>query len=128
MLYYLKTAGMNKAEKLEQLKKEIEHYLPALRQARDTILDKDVSEYPIFVFHQQTVEIGIPIIKREQVKGNWSVNASTLEEFVAKSLVQEEKVEQLKERYQDAELNYCLFVLSELGAQFIFLPAPLDLE
>lgn len=89
------------------------------------IRDEDVSNYPIFVFHQQEIELGVSLIDNEKVAGNWSVNASTLEEFVARQLIEEDHVQGFKKHYRDPETHFCLFVLSELGAEFIFIPQEL---
>ena len=109
-------------EHFERLKKELVPYLKALGQAADVIMTKEVSAFPIFVVHQHTVDIGINIVDREAIKGNWSVNASTLEEFVTKQILSPEKVEDFKLVYKNHDGELCLFVLSDLGANFIFLP------
>jgi len=108
-----------------KLREEIKPYLKVLREASRMIRDQDISDYPIFVFHRQEIELGIPIVQHEQVSGNWSVSASTLEEFVARSLVEEENVKNFRKHYKDADTHFCLFVLSELGADFIFIPQEL---
>ena len=66
--------------------------------------------------------MGIALIEANPPKMYWSVNASTLEEFVTKNLVFEEKVKDFMSTYKNPETHLCLFVLSELGAQFIFIP------
>ena len=104
------------------LESELKTYIPTLADAAETIVANDVSLYPIFVIHQHFVDIGIQMVDKEKVNGNWSVNASTLEEFVTKQIIQPEKVEDFKKRYKEAKEELCLFVLSELGADFIFLP------
>lgn len=108
--------------KYVQLKNEIDFYLPVMEQAADTVIDQDVSNYPIFVFHRQDVAIGLHLVDQKKVIGNWSVNLSTLEEFVSKRLIAEENVDAFREKYRDPEKFFCLFVLSELGADFIFIP------
>ena len=108
--------------KFKQLKNEISNYVPLMNQATETVVNQDVSEYPIFVFHQQEVALGINVVDREKVAGNWSVNVSTLEEFVSKHLILEENVDTFRKQYKDAENQFCLFVLSEIGADFIFIP------
>jgi len=118
----LKANNINKSGKFLKLQSELKSYKKMMGQASDTIIDNDVSEYPIFVIHQQTVEIGIPITRKEQVTGNWSVNASSMEEMVSKQLIYESKIAEFKKVYKDPQKNLCLFVLSELGAQFIFIP------
>lgn len=101
---------------------ELQNYLPALRSASENIVDSDISLYPIFVIHQHFVDIGIQMVDREKVTGNWSVNASTLEEFVTKQIISSEKVDAFRQLYKEKRDEFCLFVLSELGAEFIFLP------
>ncbi|MFQ5446043.1 MAG: hypothetical protein ACE5FF_03850 [Saprospiraceae bacterium] len=113
---------MAKAEQFEQLREEMKDYLETLAKAADVILEQEVSSFPIFVVHQHALDIGINIVDREKVEGNWSVNASTLEEFVTKQIIAPEKVKDFKLVYKNPENELCLFVLNELGANFIFLP------
>ena len=112
----------NQLSQYQQLEKELAVYGPILGQAADMIVAKEVSEFPIFAVHQQIFDVGIPLIERERTNGNWSVNASSLEEFVTKQIIQPERVDSFKEAYKDVERFVCLFVLSELGAKFIFYP------
>jgi len=113
---------MGTPEQFGQFQKEMKPYIKALAQAAGIILEQDISSFPIFVVHQHTLDIGINIVDREKVEGNWSVNASTLEEFVTKQIIAPEKVEDFKMVYKNSGEKLCLFVLSELGANFIFLP------
>ena len=114
----MKKPSRNKFLKLEQ---ELKPYHETLCGAADAILEKEVSKYPILIVHQQHIELGVPIVTREDVKGNWSVNASTLEEFTMKRLITPEKLEDFQGVYKDPEVYLCLFVVSELGVQFIFI-------
>ncbi len=109
-------------EKMKQLEAEITPFKGVLAKAADAILVQDVSNYPIFVVHQQTIDMGIAIVNPEGDKGKWSINASTLEEFVTKQLIQQEKVENFKKVYKNPETDLCLFILSDLGATFVFIP------
>ena len=105
------------------LEQELGLFRKLMTQAAQIIRDKDVSEYPIMVAHQQEVEIGMPVFKKEDNEGaKWSIHASTLEEFVSKQIVFSDKIEEFKENYKDPDNYICVFVLSELGAEFIFLP------
>ncbi len=105
-----------------KMEEELNEQRPIMSKAADAILDQDVSSYPIFVIHQYQVDIGLPIIEKKDGGSNWSVNATTLEELATKNIVEMSKVEDFKEVYKDPKMFLCLFVLSELGAQFIFLP------
>ena len=113
---------MNKTPLFKALEKELLSYKKVIAKAAEVILDQDVSEFPIFVVHQNLVDIGINIVDMDSTKGNWSVNASTLEEFVTKQIIAPEKIEDFKLLHKSHEAELCLFVLSELGANFIFLP------
>lgn len=112
---------MSKSDQFFQLKNELAIYTTALGHAADIIIAEDVSNYPIFVAHQQEVEMGIPVIEKERNGGLWNINASTLEEFVSKNIIYDEKIEDFRLNYKDPGLHLCLFVLSELGANFVFL-------
>jgi hypothetical protein len=113
---------MDKAQQYQVLAQELSLYKKLLGQASDTIVEQDVSKYPIFVLHQHQVEIGLLLVDKTQVEGNWTVNVSTLEEFVTKQIVLTEQLDNFKKNFKSTQTHHCLFVLSELGAQFIFLP------
>lgn len=114
---------MKKAESYITLEKELDIYRKIMTQAATVILDTEVSKYPILVAHQQELELGIPIFKREENQGaKWSIHASTLEEFVSRQVIFPEKIEEFKTNYKTIDSSICVFVLSELGAEFIFLP------
>jgi len=113
-----------KTEKFMILERELQVYRQMMAEAVEVILDKEVTKYPIFVAHQQELELGIKLADREKVKGNWNIHVSSLEEFVTKQIIFEEKIEEFKKSYKDPKEQLCLFVLSELGAQFIYLPKP----
>lgn len=111
-----------------RFKEEIRPYLRMLREASQTVIDQDVSKHPIFVLHDGSVELGILLSDREENHGKWSVNASTLEEFVAKQLIQPERIEPFKKTYHDPLTHLCLFVVVGTKAEFIFIPNELTGE
>ncbi|TXB68003.1 hypothetical protein [Phaeodactylibacter luteus] len=110
--------------KLEQLETELRPNFPILTKAADSILDQDVSSYPIFIVHQLTVDIGIPLIERADGGAAWSVHASTLEELATKKVIEMSRVDDFRKVYKDPQQFFCLFVFSDLGANFLFLPRP----
>ena len=112
---------MSQTDRFLELEKELSPYKKILAQASDVILDEGVSKYPIFVIHQQEMDMAVVLIQAG-TKFRWSVNASTLEEFVTKEIIFHEKAQEFIATYKDPEIYLCLFVLSELGAQFVFLP------
>ncbi len=117
-----KKKKVNKTDKrFKLLEKELKPYMEVLTNAMDTILDQEVSDFPIMVIHKGEVEVGIPLVDRNKVAGNWSVNASTLEEFTVKNLITTEKIDSFKSLYESHSDQICLFLLSEFGANFVFI-------
>ncbi len=113
---------MADSAKIKLFKEEIGPYLGVLNLACDTIIEQEVSNYPIFVIFKNPIEIGIPLVEREKVAGDWSVNASTMEEFLARQVISNEKIEGFKKVFEDHDHHFCLFAIDELGANFVFLP------
>lgn len=114
---------MQEAKKYQKLEEDLAPFKPLLGSAADTILDQDVSFYPIFVVHQLSVDLGLPLMQRDEQAGvYWSVNVTTLEELVTKQVVEQGKISEFKKVYKDPQASLCLFVLSDLGAQFVFIP------
>jgi hypothetical protein len=114
---------MGVTEKYLELEKELKPFRPLMARAADAILDKEISAYPIFIASQLEVQLGIPLlIRNPEQQQRWFVNASTLEELNTRQIIHTEKVNEFRKVYKDPSLNFCLFVLSDLGAQFIFIP------
>lgn len=112
---------MKKAERFIKLQKELKDYIKPLGEAVDIMLNNEVTKYPIFVVHQQEVAMGIPLMNKDEIAGNWSVNASSLEEMVTKQIVHNDKIQDFIKDFKDPADHICVFALSELGAQFIYL-------
>jgi len=106
----------------KQLERELRQYKPIMEKAADSILDQEVSKYPIFIIHKGELPLGITLIDKEKTKGEWSINASILEEFTTKQIIKTERIENFRNIFKDPSAHLCLFVLSEAGANFIFLP------
>jgi hypothetical protein len=114
---------MGKSELFLALESQLKKYVPSMVKASEIIRDENVSNYPIFAAHQGELSIGIPLVEKDKVGGEWNVNASTLEEFVTKNIIFTEYLEEFKANYKNPEEQVCIFVLSELGATFNYLPA-----
>ncbi len=113
---------MKKEVILKQIEREIRQYIPILSKAADSVLDQNVSNYPIFIVHQEEIEVGIPVIDPQKVKSTWSINLSILEEFAAKQIIKTENIDNFRQVYKDPQEQLCMFVISEIGANFIFIP------
>lgn len=113
---------MDNSEKFVLLHKELEPYRQILEKAYVRILEQGATKFPIFVLHQEEMSVGIPIVLRETNGGLWNIYASSLEEFATKQLIRPERLEEFQGLYTRKGNELCLFVLSELGASFVFLP------
>ena len=118
----MKEEKPKEAELFLMFQEELKTYKKMMNQAIDGIIDNDISDYPIFVVHQQEVELGVQLVNKDQVNGNWSMQLSTLEEFVSKNIIDPNRINSFKATYKSTDNFFCLFSLSELGAQFIFIP------
>jgi len=111
---------MSKTEDILLIKEQLRNYIGLLDKAGQMIVDEGISRYPIMVVHKQEVLLGVPLEIRQKLPGGWLINASTLEEFVSKRIIDQDKVDEFRMLYRQHENHICLLLLSELGAQFIF--------
>lgn len=91
-------------------------------KARNTILEQEVSTYPIFVIHRESVEIGIPLFIPADNEKEWHISMTTLEEMTAKSLIMGDKIEAFTSIFKDPNTHFCLFLIHAGTASFIFMP------
>lgn len=114
--------GGDQTEKLVQLKEELEKYTILFEKTLLALQNASSSPYPIFALHQESLALGVPILQKDNTGGTWNIYLSSMQEFIQKSLIRMERIDEFQSLYQQKDHHYCLFVLSELGAQFIFLP------
>ena len=108
---------------LIEIEKLLKRYRSTLAMAAETIRTENVSNYPIFVATKLEIDLGIALLLRGDLPDNWAVNASTLEEFHAKRIIDVEKIEEFRTLYRQHNEDICVFVLSEGGAKFVFIPS-----
>ena len=97
-------------------------YFPIMDKAVETILNQEVSKYPIFVLTPNEVSIGVLLINQIEGLEDWAIHVSTLEEFNAKNIIRTDRVDDFRKIYKDPEHFFCLFVLELEGSQFVFIP------
>lgn len=120
--------GEQKAEKkqspLVSLEKDLTFYAESIKEVAVEIMVEGISSTPIFVAHQHEVKLGEMILNREELNTNWTIQASTIEEFVEKGIIKPEKKEHFLKNYKKPEDYMCVFVIVPEGANFIFYPYP----
>jgi hypothetical protein len=104
------------------LEEDIYYYAKAIKEVALEILENKISSYPVFVAHQHEVDLGEPILDKNDFQRKFSINASILEELVEKKIIDSDKTDAFKTIYKDPELFICIFLVMENSGNFIFLP------
>lgn len=107
---------------LVSLEKDLEFYAEAIKEVAIEIMVEGISAHPIFIAHQHEVNIGELILNKEELNTDWTIQASTLEEFVEKGIISKEKKEPFLKVYKKPEDFMCIFVIVPEGANFIYYP------
>lgn len=117
----------NKAKKvspLVSLEKDLSFYADSIKEVSVDIMMEGISVNPIFIAHQHEVALGEIILNRAELNTNWTIQASTLEEFIQKGIIHPDKKEQFLKTYKKPESHMCVFVIVPEGANFIYYPYP----
>ena len=112
---------MQYPKEYDNLAKKLAPYNLVMGKAADTILNQDVSSYPIFIIPDESIPLGIPIVERTQEEP-LRIHASTLEELATKKVIEMSKVDHFREVYKDPAEFLCLFVVDNKDAKFVFIP------
>lgn len=107
---------------LVSLEKDLEFYADTIKEVAIEVMVEGISAYPIFVAHQHEVNIGELILNKEELNTDWTIQASTFEEFVEKGIINKEKKEPFLRSYKKPENFMCVFVIVPEGANFIYYP------
>jgi len=111
-----------KKSPLVSLEKDLELYAESLKEVAIEIKVEGISANPIFIAHQHTVSIGEVILDRKELNTEWTIQVSTLEEFVEKGIINPEKKALFLKSYKKPEDYMCVFVIVPEGANFIYYP------
>ena len=108
-------------EQLLRIKQQVAGLGEWLERIVDAVIEENVSNYPILVFSDTEVEIGMDL-RRATGETHFLMRISTMEEFAVKGMISDEHLENFKEVYKDPSTNFCLFVIENQSGSFIFLP------
>lgn len=111
-----------KESPLKSLEADLKFYNESLKEVAVEIMSEGISAYPIFVAHQHEVKLGEVILDKNDLNTDWSIHASTMEEFIEKGLILPDKKERFLKQYKDAYQFMCVFVIVPEGANFVFFP------
>lgn len=106
----------------ETLNKDLPLYKEVIIEVSKDIRSEGYSQFPIFIATQLPVELGEQLIDRNELGTSWSIYASTMEEFLEKGLLVEEKLEAFKKAFKNPNTHSCIFLITPIGASFLFIP------
>ncbi|SFG67205.1 hypothetical protein [Pedobacter insulae] len=115
-----------KKSPLISLEKDLSFYAESIKEVAVEIMVEGISSYPIFIAHQHEVNIGELILNRADLNTDWTIQASTLEEFVQKGIIHPDKKEHFLKSYKKPENYMCVFVVVPEGANFVYFPYKLS--
>src|SRR5690606_37699197 len=86
---------------LKSLKADLDFYKEAIEEVASEMISQAYSEYPIFIAHQHEVKVGEIILDREELGTAWTIQASSLEEFVEVGIIEQDKKARFIEKFKD---------------------------
>src|ERR1700743_2535118 len=114
--------GEKKDSPLLSLEKDLKFFNESIREVSVEIMVEGLSSYPIFIAHQHELALGELIIDRYDLNTEWSIHASTLEEFVEKGIIKEVLKDRFISSYKNPNDYMCVFVVVPEGANFVYYP------
>jgi len=111
-----------KESPLKSLEVDLKLFSESLREVSVEIMVEGLSSYPIFIAHQHDVKLGEVILDKEELNTEWTIHASTLEEFIERGVVKKELKQRFIDNYKNPHDYMCVFVIVPEGANFIFYP------
>ncbi len=115
-----------KASPLESLETDLKFLSESMKEIAVEIMVEGLSKYPIFIAHQHEVNLGEMIFDRHEMNLDWTIQASTLEEFTEKKVIKKELEQRFTDTYKNPNKYMCVFVIVPEGANFVFFPYAKD--
>ncbi|TSD64157.1 hypothetical protein FFF34_016545 [Inquilinus sp. KBS0705] len=119
------TAEPNKVKKdspLVSLERDLKFFNESIREVAVEIMVEGLSAQPIFIAHQHELKLGEVILDRNELNTEWSIHASTVEEFVERGIIKPELKERFLNTYKNPHDYMCVFVVVPEGANFVYYP------
>ena len=111
-----------KESPLVSLERDLKFFNESIREVAVEIMVEGLSSHPIFIAHQHEIKLGEVILDRNELNTEWSIHASTIEEFVERGVIKPELKERFLTNYKNPNDFMCLFVVVPKGANFVYYP------
>jgi hypothetical protein len=107
---------------LVSLERDLKFFNESIREVAVEIMVEGLSMHPIFIAHQHELKLGEMILDRVELNTEWSIHASTIEEFTERGIIKPELKERFLTTYKNPNDFMCLFVVVPEGANFVYYP------
>jgi len=104
------------------LERDLKFFNESIREVAVEIMLEGLSTHPIFIAHQHEIKLGEVILDRNELNTEWSIHASTIEEFTERGIIKAELKERFLSTYKNPNDFMCLFVVVPEGANFVYYP------
>jgi L-cysteine desulfidase len=111
-----------KESPLVSLERDLKFFNESIREVAVEIMVEGLSSTPIFIAHQHEIKLGEVILDRNELNTEWSIHASTIEEFIERGIIKTELKERFLSTYKNPNDFMCLFVVVPEGANFVYYP------
>jgi hypothetical protein len=111
-----------KVSPLQSLETDLRLYSESIREIAVEIMVEGLTSHPIFVAHQHEIALGEMILNKDDLNTEWTIHASTLEEFVEKGIIKKELKQRFTDNYKNPHEFMCVFVVVPEGANFVYFP------
>jgi hypothetical protein len=113
---------VKKESPLLSLERDLKFFNESIHEVAVEIMAEGISASPIFIAHQHELKLGEIILDRNELNTEWSVHASTIEEFVERGIIKKELKERFLNTYKNPNDFMCVFVVVPEGANFVYYP------
>ncbi|RVT98239.1 hypothetical protein EOD41_17870 [Mucilaginibacter limnophilus] len=107
---------------LLSLEVDLKFFSESIREVAVEIMVEGLSAYPIFIAHQHEMKIGEVILDKNELNSDWTIHASTLEEFIERGVIKKELKQRFIDSYKNPHDYMCVFAVVPEGANFVFFP------
>ena len=107
---------------LLSLERDLKIFKDSIHEVAVEIMMEGLSSYPIFIAHQHELKLGEVILDRNDLNAEWSIHASTLEEFTERGVIKPELRDRFINSYKNPNDFMCVFVVVPEGANFVYFP------
>jgi hypothetical protein len=109
-------------KELEALEKQLAEISGQLLELSREMLTDKYTKHPIFVAHEGQLELGEQILDRIEFNMAYTINVSSVEEFIELGLIEKKKSNDFENAFGDPLKNMCIFWVHGELARYISYP------